>query len=118
MKDINLNWRSKQDPVILYDDAAMRQAIYNVLFFSENECYHGSGDEVNLRSELFTILPISGDSLSIRTISDKLRKFDNRFKLIESASSVTSIGDQYQLHLVIEYDYGKSITIDQRVEVV
>lgn len=116
MHDVNINWLHNRDPIVLHEDAAMRQAIYNILFFSRNECYFGSGDEVNLRDDLFELIPFDGDTLAIRSISDRITAFDSRLKLIESQSSVRAVGDQYQLHLVIEYDYEKYIILDQRVQ--
>jgi len=117
-KDINANWRSKQDPVILYDESAVHQAIYNILFFNRNECFFGEGNEVNISSELFELIPFDGDTLTIRSLSDRITAFNPKLKLIESKSSVRAVGDQFQLHLVIEYDYAKSVTIDQRVQAV
>jgi len=114
--DLNANWQSKLDPVVLHDDAAMHQAIYNILFFNRNECFFGNGNEVNLSYDLFELIPFDGDTLTIRSISDRITSFDSRLKLIESKSTVRSVGDQYQLHLVIEYDYQKTVTIDQRVQ--
>lgn len=117
MRDIYIDWHDASDPVLLQDDAAIRQQVYCILFFRKDECVFDRGDEINLSNDLFEMIPFDGGELTIRSISDRITAFDSRFKLIESQSSVEPVGDQYQMHLVIEYDYNKSIELNPTVEV-
>lgn len=114
--DINLDWTRKSDPVLLHDEQVFRQAIYNILFFSKNEIYYGAGNEIDLKSKNFELIPYHGDDLTIRGIAEAIRTMDRRFRLLENRSSITPVGDQYQLHLVVEYGYTEPIVIDQRIQ--
>ena len=115
--DLNPNWKKPGDPILLYDDDCMRIQLYNILFFSKNECYYGPGNEIDLKTRNFELLPDLGDELTLRSLGDSIRSMDSRFTLIESKSSITSVGDQFQLLLVVEYDYGKEIIVNETVEV-
>ena len=115
-RDFNLNWESLRDPVVLDSDEVILQAISNVLFINTNEIYFGTGNELGLPDQLFEFISDISDSLPLREIKAKLRALDSRINLDIASSSITPVGDEYQMHLVFAID-GRTRTLDRRIQV-
>jgi hypothetical protein len=112
-KDINGIWESLNDNILIEDNAVFEQSVHNSLYLDQDDIYWGSGTEINISRFLFELMP-EGMS-SIRDLAFNINKFDPRLRLRQDLSSITPVGDQWQLNLTIVYDDSQIIYINELV---
>jgi hypothetical protein len=113
--DLNINWKSKRDKTLIQNDECLRQSIQTGLYLSKDSIIWGRGREPDLSSLLFEMMGSGNNMFTMRELGHRIRDFDSRLMLRENESSITAVGDQWQLNLIIEYTYGSPIIINQRI---
>lgn len=114
--DINPEWVCKKDNVLLYNEKCMEQNIKNALFFNRDDIYWGGRREIGLSRYLFELMGRDNNFVSMRDLGDAIHRFDRRLSLRENESTIREHGDQWQLHLVIDYGMNRTVTINEIVE--
>lgn len=112
--DINCNWECNRDKVLLRNDQCLRQAVGNALFFDRDDVYWGRRNEIGLSRYLFEYNDAS--IISMRDLAVAIKDFDSRLTLNQANSAIYNIGDQCQLKLEIQYQYGPTLHINQAVQ--
>jgi hypothetical protein len=113
--DINCNWESNRDKVLLRNSQCLEQAVSNALFFDRDDVYWGRRNEIGLSRYLFEFNTVS-DFMSLKDLAVAIKDFDKRLTLNQNRSSIQAVGDQMQLRLEIQYAYGPTLHINQTVE--